>query len=278
MSNLVLNEAWKLALKSSPKLVLISLADQADDDGWCFPSIQSLMNRTGLSERAVQMQLNELEGMGAIIRHRRRHATTVYRVTPEKAACDRIRKQERTDNPLDTIGGAFSQGRKFRPAKSAGLENPTLETRSTCTRDPHILRPDPAPDAPKPSVTIRSTPIPRERARGGWGEFARLYPKKGKAGEARAIWGHLDPDDQDLALSVLRRQLPTPAWQGDQVQWLPTMARWLSERQFELYPDPRPKPTADLAGLPPAPLTPEARAAGSAQAKAARAAISGRAA
>lgn len=279
MSNLVLNEAWKLALKSSPKLVLISLADQADDDGWCFPSIQSLINRTGLSERAVQMQLNELEEIGAITRHRRRHATTVYRVTPEAATCERIRKQERTDNPLDTIGGGASQPRKSRPAKYAGLENEAAETRTTCTPDPQILRPDPAPDAPKPSVTITRTPIPRERARGGWGEFARLYPKKGKAGEARAIWGHLDPDDQALALAVLRRQLSTPAWQGAQVQWLPTMARWLGERHFELYADPRssvgPASSAEAA---PAPLTAEARATGAAQVRAARAAIAGRAA
>jgi len=276
MSNLVLNECWKLAIKSSPKLVLISLADQADDDGWCFPSIQSLMNRTGLSERAVQMQLNYLEEVGAITRHRRRHATTVYRVTPEAATVERIRKQERTDNPLDTIAGGVAASRKSRPAKSAGLEIPTAETRTTCTPDPQILRPDPAPDAPKPSLTPSRTPIPRERARGGWGEFAGLYPKKGKAAEARAIWGHLDPDEQELALAVLRRQLQTPAWQNDQVKWLPTMARWLAERQFEMYPDPRPA-QRDEPDAAPVPLTEAQRQAGSAAARAARATLTGRA-
>lgn len=276
MSNLVLNECWKLAIKSSPKLVLISLADQADDDGWCFPSIQSLMNRTGLSERAVQMQLNYLEEVGAISRHRRRHATTVYRVTPDAATVERIRKQERTDNPLDTIAGGVAAGRKTRPAKSAGLGSGAVETRTTCAPDPQILRPDPAPDAPKPSVTIRSTPIPRERARGGWGEFARLYPKKGKAGEARAIWGHLDPDDQALALAVLKQQLGTRMWQGALVEYLPTMARWLGERQFEMYPDPRPPETVDAVVAPVA-LTDAQRQAGSAAARAAKAALTGRA-
>lgn len=271
MSNLVLNEAWKLALKSSQKLVLISLADQADDDGWCFPSIQSLMNRTGLSERAVQMQLNELEAMGAITRHRRRHATTVYRVTPEAASCERIRKVERTDNPLDTIGGGPARASKSRPAKSAGLENPPTETRTTCTPDPQILRSDPAPGAPKPSVTITGTPISRASAREGWGGFARAYPKKGKAREARALWDALGPEDQALALAVVRRQLGTPAWQGEQVRWLPTMAKFLGERLFDLYPEPT--GAAPVVVPPPERLTDDQRRAGQEAARAARAAL-----
>ena len=83
MSTLISSLCWKMLLKPSTKSVLISLADQANDDGWCWPSVASLVMRTCLSERAIQGALKELEQLGAVQRIPRRRATTMYRVTPD---------------------------------------------------------------------------------------------------------------------------------------------------------------------------------------------------
>lgn len=48
------------------RLILLSLADHADDEGRCYPSIARLAQRTGLSERAVQCNLRELKRQGYI--------------------------------------------------------------------------------------------------------------------------------------------------------------------------------------------------------------------
>lgn len=72
MSFLIMAQAMKIKTGSaSRKIILLRLADQANDDGVCFPSINSLASYTELSPRAVQKNIRELEEMGMIKRHDR---------------------------------------------------------------------------------------------------------------------------------------------------------------------------------------------------------------
>lgn len=48
------------------KLVLVKLADNANESGYCFPSIDLIVEHTELSERAVRKHLNELQTKGLI--------------------------------------------------------------------------------------------------------------------------------------------------------------------------------------------------------------------
>lgn len=54
------------------KLVLIKLADNANDKGYCFPSVELLVEHTELSERSVRAHLYKLEKMGFITIIRRK--------------------------------------------------------------------------------------------------------------------------------------------------------------------------------------------------------------
>ena len=54
------------------KLVLLALADQANDSGVCFPGQKSLAVKCGLSERRLRDQLAALEEGGYIERKPRR--------------------------------------------------------------------------------------------------------------------------------------------------------------------------------------------------------------
>lgn len=83
MSTIIMAACWPLQMSSTQKAVLISLADQANDEGVCWPSVGTIAERTCMSERAVQDALKWLEGQSAVQRERRNQRSTVYIVTPK---------------------------------------------------------------------------------------------------------------------------------------------------------------------------------------------------
>ena len=52
---------WGLDLPAGDKLVLLALADCANDEGACWPGIRSLMAKTGKCERSLQAAIKSLE-------------------------------------------------------------------------------------------------------------------------------------------------------------------------------------------------------------------------
>lgn len=67
MSITCMNRVWACPTQSgTKKLLLLALADRADDDGFCWPGVASLAQRTGVSERQVQRMLRKLEADGEI--------------------------------------------------------------------------------------------------------------------------------------------------------------------------------------------------------------------
>lgn len=66
-----MNWAWQLRLKPTLKFVLMALADAADDDGYCWPSIPTLARKTCLDDRSVQRLLKKLKNDGLVQVHAR---------------------------------------------------------------------------------------------------------------------------------------------------------------------------------------------------------------
>lgn len=58
--------AWEQPLEGTAKLVLLCIADHADAEGRCFPSVDRIADRCGISARTVQRALRLLEGGGAL--------------------------------------------------------------------------------------------------------------------------------------------------------------------------------------------------------------------
>jgi len=67
-----MNWAWEQEIPPSTKLVLLALADIADDTGYCWPSVKTIARKAGVSPRTVQRLLLELreprQGGPALIR------------------------------------------------------------------------------------------------------------------------------------------------------------------------------------------------------------------
>ncbi len=57
---------WELDLSTFEKLVMLALADCANDDGECWPSVATLSRKTGAAERTVQRSLRALEQCGLL--------------------------------------------------------------------------------------------------------------------------------------------------------------------------------------------------------------------
>lgn len=63
--------AWNHRLQPSAKVLLLALADIADDQGFCWPSNRTLAEKCCTSERTVQRMLKQFEDLGLITIERR---------------------------------------------------------------------------------------------------------------------------------------------------------------------------------------------------------------
>lgn len=69
-------------LTSSQKIILLSLADQSNDDGMCWPSATLTSKRTGLCERSTRSTIADLEKLGHLSRRIQTGKATIYRIHP----------------------------------------------------------------------------------------------------------------------------------------------------------------------------------------------------
>lgn len=72
--------AWRTELQAGPRLVLLAICDNANDDGNCYPSIQALSHKSGLSVRAVRGHVSAMDASGLLLRHERAGRSTYYQV------------------------------------------------------------------------------------------------------------------------------------------------------------------------------------------------------
>ena len=66
MSIRIMNLAWGVALPPTQKLLLLALADNADDGGACWPSLRNLAMKCQVSSRTIQRTIKEFEDCGLL--------------------------------------------------------------------------------------------------------------------------------------------------------------------------------------------------------------------
>ncbi len=80
MSTHVMGKCWPLQMAPTPKAVLISLADNANDQGECFPSIDTICLRTCFGRTAVIEAIQYLEDVGLVVADRSNGRRTRYTI------------------------------------------------------------------------------------------------------------------------------------------------------------------------------------------------------
>jgi hypothetical protein len=67
MSIRAMNWAWQVLLPPTAKLVLLALADIADDAGSCWPSQNVIAAKCSITSRTVQRIIVTLQGQGLLV-------------------------------------------------------------------------------------------------------------------------------------------------------------------------------------------------------------------
>ena len=87
MSNQAINRAIDCDLRGSVKSVLIVLANRANKDGECFPSLSTIARDAGIARSTAQEAIKKLEGLGLIKKRQRKSSrndgwrSTLYRLS-----------------------------------------------------------------------------------------------------------------------------------------------------------------------------------------------------
>lgn len=105
MSIRLMNAVWSMELDSGSKFVLLSLADQANDEGEAFPSISTIAKRTSKTERSVYQIIGKLRDRGLIeVISGKIGRSNRYRITPEIISPLKLFQDEKNDTqPLKSF-------------------------------------------------------------------------------------------------------------------------------------------------------------------------------
>ena len=146
MSTIIMSACWPLqGMSPAQKSVLISLSDNANDEGVCWPSVGKISMRTCLSERAVRNALRWLEEAGLIRTHMRTGRSTYYTINTSNY------------NPgisCPPASNAPSPRQQVPPTPAAGAPR--------TVKEPSVEQPK-SPDAP--GTPVEADSIPHEKIR-----------------------------------------------------------------------------------------------------------------
>jgi hypothetical protein len=106
MSIRVMTAVWALDLPAGEKLLLLALADCANDEGFCWPGMRSLKAKTGKCERSLQAAIKSLCAAGHLTRVEVPGKGCNYTVHPRNncTPAETAPPQKLTETPAKTAG------------------------------------------------------------------------------------------------------------------------------------------------------------------------------
>jgi DNA-binding MarR family transcriptional regulator len=188
------------------KLVLVKLADNASDQGECWPSYQHIADQCEISRSTVKVHIRELEKAGLLRREFRRNGE--------------LNQSNLFHLSLD--GGALA-------ARGGAVENPPGASETlgggavAAPRTSHSFEPV---NEPKPLCK----PDPME----GFDTFWKLYPKKRSLKEAKRAWAKLKPNPElrQILITALGQQRLQHDWIKNGGQFVPLASSWLNGEKW----------------------------------------------
>lgn len=150
-------DVWELDCGShSTKLVLLAIADNANDDGVAWPGLGHLARKTNLTERGVMKIIDRIEEAGWLEREKRDGKTTIYHL---KHPFVPISGSEIGNGPLNGVRGSSPP----TPEPGSPLNDVHPRTGDRGTPEPGSPPPlngvqgTPERGSPEPSITVRGT-------------------------------------------------------------------------------------------------------------------------
>lgn len=241
MSTVIMSAVWPLqGMSPAQKAVLVSLADQANDEGVCWPSVGTLSKRTCLSERAVQGAVRWLQEKGALSIDERKGRSTIYRVTPAGYAPPQDMHPRKSRTPAANAPAPADaappppQQMHPTPADAAPrtVKEPSSEP-SLSQRPPTGVEPGTMP----PAAPEASSPTPVDKTRG-----SRL-PSEWRLPKAWGMWAleqrpELTADQvREMGEKFRDHWIAKPGKDGRRTDWQATWRNWVrNERSVAARP------------------------------------------
>lgn len=208
MSIKVTNWVWaRSESRNGARLVMLALADRADDNGCSWPSIDDLAERTKLSPRAVQKAIANLVEIGELNVENGggRHRSNRYRIVPKPRTLDGVTDEK----PRTSDGVSTEETPNFAPE----TPNFEAETPNFATRNPVQSSPEPSVEPSRePSENHHSYPAAeRDRLPAVRGVDEDRYPEEiTRLQDAMSVAGinvpwRFDGDDMIRVINDIRR-------------------------------------------------------------------------
>lgn len=225
-------KVWEFSRHAGTELlVLLAVADFADDDGNAYPAVPTLARKCRMTPRNANLILANLKKSGELVvkQNEGPKGTNRYLI--------RLSTPEAGFTPEE-----FFTLKRTSATPEAGFPKPLKRT----SDEPSVNHQEPsthAHDAKKPHRS--RSPSASESVDDGFATFWQSYPRKVARPQALKTWKKIKPTGQELAdlMAGLEKQKASGDWQKDGGQFIPYPSSWLSARRWE----------DEVPGLAPAP-------------------------
>jgi DNA-binding transcriptional MocR family regulator len=171
------------------RLVLLALADHADHEGYCWPSVETVAQKCRVSERTVQRAIAEAEASGEIQRRvmQGRGYTNLYRVM--SGVVDSVDELSTRGDTQSPPGVTHSRQKVTETAKKGDTQSPrTIKNR----KEPRVSSANgfPPVDTQPPRMP---DPVDPDKLRE---EMAAIRRAMEHPEQAKARWAEADAESQ----------------------------------------------------------------------------------
>lgn len=143
------NAVWKTNLSQTEKIIMLALADYASESGECFPSMQALVKKCSITDRAIQKTLIKLIEKNLLKIIKRNARSSIYFLSMDNIVLHKIDDEIiLSDNQEDGHNPEPRSPRTtFTPTPNVVHPEPR-SPRTTFTTTPNVVRLDPEPRSP----------------------------------------------------------------------------------------------------------------------------------
>ncbi len=199
--------AWAASVKTQTpiqKLILLMLSDKANDEGFCWPKMQTIADDCCMTRRCVLENVKKLAALGFIqVEHRTVESeegglvniSNIYRVQVGKAPL----------GVVNDVQGGSEYG-------SLGVVN-----------DVH-------------NKNLSVEPIKEPINNDGFSEFWETYPRKDNKERAKKAWSALQkttPTDLEVITNHIKKRISSGSWKLDQKQYIPNPEAFINGKRWE---------------------------------------------
>ena len=217
MSVAMLSRVWRQSkTRGGPLLVLLAIADFANDAGQAWPSVKTLAAKSRLSERETRYILRRLERSGEvkILHNKGPHGCHLFQLNVADQKGAEIAGGQKLPGAISRKGGAILGTLGGQCTAPEPSENRHKNHQSSLAQ--------PSADAAASAESILS-----RAQEDAFAAFWSAYPKKRGKLDAKRAWKARKPPLQKV-LNTLAGLSASHEWRKDNGQFIPYPASWLN--------------------------------------------------